>query len=152
ASRRAPDVSGLNNLRGGRHVPQVAEAKREEQGLEYPPPRSPGRGTGRYPVRPTSTSASQPTRVSDARWEPRRDPRPPTRPRTRRAPGGLIAVKVLLAILSLLVLVAAGYYRNTLDEWSDGMTRQDVIANKPSENPADGAIDILMVGMDSRTD
>jgi LCP family protein required for cell wall assembly len=59
---------------------------------------------------------------------------------------------VVLAVLSLLVLMAAGYYRNTLNEWSDGMTRQDVIANKPSEHPADGAIDILMVGMDSRTD
>jgi LCP family protein required for cell wall assembly len=52
----------------------------------------------------------------------------------------------------MLVLVGAGYYRSKLNEWADGMTRQDVISTAPSEHPADGAVDILMVGMDSRTD
>lgn len=121
--------------------------------MEYPPPRSPGRGTGRYQGHLENGYPSSRTRAQDARWEPRRAPRPPARPiRKTREPGALTAAKVVLVLASLLVLVAAGYYRNKINEWSDGMTRQDVIATKPSEHPADGAIDILMVGMDSRTD
>ena len=121
--------------------------------MEYPPPRSPGRGTGRYQGRLDAGHPSSRTRVQDARWEPRRAPRPPARPvPKRREAGPLTAAKVVVVLASLLVLVAAGYYRDKLNEWSDGMTRQDVIATKPSEHPADGAIDILMVGMDSRTD
>lgn len=57
-----------------------------------------------------------------------------------------------MAAVSALVLVATGYYWSQLSDWTNGLTRQDVIATAPTERPADGAIDILMVGMDSRTD
>ena len=121
--------------------------------MEYPPPRSSGRGTGRYQGHLDSGYPRPPSRARDARWEPRRDPRPPAaRARRPRQSGALTAAKVVLTVMSLLVLAGAGYYRSKLNEWADGMTRQDVIATAPSEHPADGAIDILMVGMDSRTD
>jgi LCP family protein required for cell wall assembly len=120
--------------------------------VEYPPPRSPGRGTGRYSARSAARYPDPTTTRLRPRWEPSRDPRPPARPVRRRQPNGLIAAKVLLVVASMLVLAAAGYYRSKLNEWVDGMTRQDVISTAPSEHPADGAIDILMVGMDSRTD
>lgn len=91
---------------------------------------------------------------SDARWQPRRDPAPPARrPRRTRSPrSGMVTAKVLLAVVSVLVLAFTGYYWSTLNEWAEGMTTADVISNDPGERPADGAIDIMMVGMDSRTD
>jgi LCP family protein required for cell wall assembly len=64
----------------------------------------------------------------------------------------LTGAKTVLVAVSALTLAATGYYWSKLDAWSDGLTRQDVIAEAPTERPADGAIDILMVGMDSRTD
>ncbi len=64
----------------------------------------------------------------------------------------MIGGKVALVIVSVLVLTVTGYYWSKINEWADSVTRQDVISTAPSERPADGAIDILMVGMDSRTD
>jgi len=92
--------------------------------------------------------------VSDARWQPRRDQPParPARPRPHSGRPGLVGAKVIVTVVSMLVLGATGYYWSKLNEWADGMTRQDVINTAPAERPADGAIDILLVGMDSRTD
>ena len=59
--------------------------------------------------------------------------------------------KALLVIISVAVFVATGFYWNELDKFDEGMTTADVIS-EPQEKPADGAVDILMVGMDSRTD
>ncbi|HEV2778172.1 MAG TPA: LCP family protein [Actinophytocola sp.] len=111
--------------------------------MNYRPPRS-----GGYPH---SDQATEPhaSRVSDARWQPRRDP---IRTRSRRTGPRFVGAKVVLTVASLLVLTATGYYWSKLNEWADGMTRQDVISGPPTERPADGAIDILLVGMDSRTD
>ncbi|HYQ62630.1 MAG TPA: LCP family protein [Actinophytocola sp.] len=90
-----------------------------------------------------------PSRTSDARWQPH----PRTPPPPRRATGrGLVGAKVGVAVLSALVLIATGYYANRLNNFEDGLTTADVIEAPPVEKPADGAIDILMVGMDSRTD
>lgn len=50
------------------------------------------------------------------------------------------------------MLVGTGYYANKINGFTDGLTTADVIAAPPVEKPADGANDILMVGMDSRTD
>jgi LCP family protein required for cell wall assembly len=95
------------------------------------------------PARPAS-------RTSDARWQPLPDPpsrarRAPVRPRHTGA-------KTALTMLSVLVLVGTGYYWKKLDGFTSGMTTADVIDAPAVEKPADGAIDILMVGMDSRTD
>ncbi|OLF17485.1 hypothetical protein BU204_11125 [Actinophytocola xanthii] len=93
-------------------------------------------------------------RTSDARWqplpeEPRPAPRAYRRPRPRRA---LTGGKVVLALVSTLVLTATGYYWSRIESFSDGLTTADVIDQPPQERPADGALDILMVGLDSRTD
>jgi LCP family protein required for cell wall assembly len=58
----------------------------------------------------------------------------------------------VVALVSALVLLATGYYANRINSFTDGLTTADVIDTPPVEKPADGAIDILMVGMDSRTD
>ncbi|GAB1516760.1 LCP family protein [Actinophytocola sp. KF-1] len=99
---------------------------------------------------PTERSKPAP-RTSDARWQPKPPPAPRPRPRKSRRPG-LIGAKTLVALLSAVVLVGTGYYANRLDEFADGLATRDVIDQPQVEKPADGAIDILMVGMDSRTD
>jgi len=55
-------------------------------------------------------------------------------------------------VVSLLVLAATGYYWSQINKLNDGLTRQDVINGPALEKPPDGATDILLVGMDSRTD
>jgi len=64
----------------------------------------------------------------------------------------MVGAKVALAAVSALVLAGTGYYWNRISDFTDGLTTADVIEAPPVEKPADGAIDILMVGMDSRTD
>jgi LCP family protein required for cell wall assembly len=64
----------------------------------------------------------------------------------------MTGAKTFLAFLSVLVLVGTGYYWNRIDSFTDDLTTADVIDAPQVEKPADGAIDILMVGMDSRTD
>jgi LCP family protein required for cell wall assembly len=82
---------------------------------------------------------------------------PPTekiRDRRRAAPPrrALTGGKFALTAISALILAFTGYYWSELQPWQDGITTADVIDQAPTERPADGAIDILMVGMDSRTD
>jgi LCP family protein required for cell wall assembly len=90
-------------------------------------------------------------RTSDARWQPRPEPEWQPRPRKTSRPG-LTGAKTLVALLSAVVLVGTGYYANRLNSFTEDLTTADVIDAPPVEKPADGAIDILMVGMDSRTD
>ncbi|GGS42986.1 LCP family protein [Actinokineospora fastidiosa] len=84
-------------------------------------------------------------RIAPKRPAPRPVAAPPRRP-------GLMAGKAAAGALSAVVLAATGYYWQVADDFSDGLATTDVIAMGPTERPADGAIDILMVGMDSRTD
>lgn len=95
------------------------------------------------------TTRTRPQRTSDARWQPLPEPSPAPRRPARR---GMIGAKVVVALISALVLVGTGYYANRLNSFTDGLTTADVIDTPQVEKPADGAIDILMVGMDSRTD
>jgi LCP family protein required for cell wall assembly len=129
--------------------------------VNYRPPRSSGHGVGRYNGRLDDDPYPAPpyqqsTRIADASWQPRPDPRPAGRrrppPPRRKQSGAVIGGKVVLVVVSMLVLTVTGYYWSKINEWADSVTRQDVISTAPSERPADGAIDILMVGMDSRTD
>lgn len=64
----------------------------------------------------------------------------------------MVGGKVAVALVSALVLAGTGYYANKLNSFTDGLTTANVIDAPPVEKPADGANDILMVGMDSRTD
>ncbi|WP_409496311.1 LCP family protein [Amycolatopsis sp. cmx-11-12] len=60
--------------------------------------------------------------------------------------------KVLVAALAVAVFGGTAYGYSTVSSL-DGITREDVIeAPDPGEQPADGSLDILLVGRDSRTD
>ena len=56
---------------------------------------------------------------------------------------------VTLAVVSTVVLLVTGYGYATLDSLTSGLATDNVIK---AEKPADGAIDVLLVGLDSRTD
>ncbi|CRK62206.1 Cell envelope-associated transcriptional attenuator LytR-CpsA-Psr, subfamily A1 (as in PMID19099556) [Alloactinosynnema sp. L-07] len=137
--------------------------------MEYrPPPRSASRaGQGRPTPARTSTTErpaqpritgrphhSAPTeRIADKAAAPVRRPRPQTRrPAAKAKPKQkMVGGKVFLALLSVLVLFATGYYSQLVDDFADGLNTGD-FTEDTGEKPADGAVDILMVGMDSRTD
>ena len=158
---RPPRSDGPASGRGRQQPPRA--------GGRTPPPANAGRVVGgrtggssdryrderhtRYesPARPAP-------RTSDARWQPLPEPASKVRRESRREPvlaprrPGMTGAKTFVAILSVLVLVGTGYYWKKLEGFTEGMTTTDVIDAAPVEKPADGAIDILMVGMDSRTD
>jgi len=110
------------------------------------------------PPRRKPISATAPTE----RVEPARPARPAARPQARRVPpppprraasGASVTGKVVLSMLSVAILLSTGYAWQNLKSFTDNLTTTDVIADGAGgEKPADGAIDILMVGMDSRTD
>lgn len=82
---------------------------------------------------------------------------PPTAAATAPSKGraALIALrsgKVAIAVVSLLVLTATGTGWGLYTWVNSGITRTDVFEGQPTAKPLDGAIDILLVGMDSRTD
>ncbi len=59
---------------------------------------------------------------------------------------------MFLSLLSAAVLIATGYYWRITDSFANGVTKADLIDTPAGEKPADGAVDILLVGMDSRVD
>ncbi|GAA3816520.1 LCP family protein [Amycolatopsis tucumanensis] len=73
----------------------------------------------------------------------RRPPPPPPRRSSRRG------AKVAVGLVSLLVMSLTGYAWAAMQGLVNGLTTTDVI---DANQPADGARDILLVGMDSRTD
>ncbi|MGQ0837992.1 LCP family protein [Actinokineospora sp.] len=133
--------------------------------MEYRPPRSESRAGERRPAPARSsagTARPAPGRVSaSARTEriaDRATPSPRRPAAARRVPpppprrgGGLIGSKILVTVISALVLATTGYYWQVANGFTDDLTTADVITGS-GERPADGAVDILMVGMDSRTD
>lgn len=86
-----------------------------------------------------------------ARPRPARVAPPPARKKTRF---GLAGAKAALGLVSALVLTGTGYYWSQLASFADKVTTVDVIADSGEDSgpPIDGAMDILLVGMDSRTD
>ncbi|KOV84196.1 hypothetical protein ADL03_18260 [Nocardia sp. NRRL S-836] len=54
--------------------------------------------------------------------------------------------------MSAIVLLVTGIAWKNLNALTDGLTKQDLNLADAGEKPADGAVDILLVGMDSRTD
>ncbi|RZS33888.1 LytR family transcriptional attenuator [Herbihabitans rhizosphaerae] len=80
---------------------------------------------------------------------------PPERRRPRRlGRTAFYSGKVVLILVSALVLGAVGYGWATLGDINEGIVTTDVIDERVAAQPRplDGAIDILLVGMDSRTD
>ncbi len=55
-------------------------------------------------------------------------------------------------MLSAVILLVTGIAWKDLNSLTENLTKQDLNLADAGEKPADGAIDILLVGMDSRTD
>jgi LCP family protein required for cell wall assembly len=80
-------------------------------------------------------------------------PRADDVPEPRRRRFALTGSKAVVGVVSALVLAATGYYSSNLTDFNDNVPRMDVIAGSEDDGPPiDGAVDILVVGMDSRTD
>jgi LCP family protein required for cell wall assembly len=101
-------------------------------------------------AKPIAKSPAKPVAKPPAKAEA-----PPTRKPAPSRPalgGGTVAKRaglVALAVVSTAVLVVTGYGYATLDSLNSGLATDNVIK---AEKPADGAIDVLLVGLDSRTD
>ena len=69
---------------------------------------------------------------------------------------GLHSSRSLFALVSAAVLATTGYYWWNVGNPNDNVVTTDVIDQKqidsPQGKPLDGAVDMLLVGMDSRTD
>ncbi|MDQ0379412.1 LCP family protein required for cell wall assembly [Amycolatopsis thermophila] len=92
------------------------------------------------------TSAGRPPASRERRPPPqaRRRPPPPRKPHRNHR-----GAKIAVGLVSLLVMSLTGYSWAAMQGLVNGLTTTDVI---DANQPADGARDILLVGMDSRTD
>ncbi|WP_449314272.1 LCP family protein [Saccharomonospora amisosensis] len=132
--------------RGGR----PARSWQEREG-GYPPAGRPGRpGQDRVPSgRPPANR--RPPAPPPARRPPARPARTPAAPAAKRRPRRV--AKIALALVSALVMTLTGYAWAAMQGLVNGLTMADVIGEDGGgELPADGSRDILLVGMDSRTD
>ena len=144
ATRRVPPRGGTDRARGRqsgrRSSPPVRDSGRSRSGA---------RGADEVRRRPTSTRGDHRGRRagrpdgSSVRAVPASE--------QKRSKGGTGA-RIVLAMVSVLVLTITGYAWAAMKGLVDGLTMADVIGEDTGELPADGARDILLVGMDSRVD
>ncbi|ROP38069.1 LytR family transcriptional attenuator [Saccharothrix texasensis] len=150
--RPRPNVPGDERARAG------SEPVRPRSGAERPRPPA-----GRRPAEHDADGRrpAEPRRIAPARRPAGQRPRPSTgrtgpprrRPPERRTTGGAIFGRSLLALFSVAVLLGTGYAWANLNTLLSDISTTDVISDEGGgEKPADGSVDILMVGMDSRTD
>ncbi|MEU0880377.1 LCP family protein [Lentzea sp. NPDC005914] len=133
--------------------------KRESANRSEPPRREPQR---RDPARATSSAprprpvADRPTvRTTPAKAKAAPAPRPRPRPAARKPvpkSGGPTGAKIFVSMISAVILLVTGIAWKNLNDLTSNLTKQDLNLADAGEKPADGAIDILLVGMDSRTD
>jgi len=88
------------------------------------------------------------------RTDPVRPPSPPRQARRSRAATGVRGTgKAVVSLLSAAVLLGCGYGYVNLRSFQHQLATTDVISRDAGgEKPRDGSVDILLVGMDSRTD
>ncbi|MFC5053939.1 LCP family protein [Saccharothrix xinjiangensis] len=136
-------------------------AERVDAAGRAPAPANAGRVVARSGgVAAPKARAEDIRRARAAAVEPEERPRPaPVRtgpPRRRppeRARAGSVVGRAVLALFSTSVLLGTGYGWANYQQLSKNLSTTDVISDAGGgEKPADGSIDILMVGMDSRTD
>ncbi|SDG22655.1 transcriptional attenuator, LytR family [Lentzea fradiae] len=158
------DPRGRESLK--RDTQNRAEPPRREPPRRVPPKREaasraePARGGARdTPARPRPLADRPTVRTTPAaEVKPKPPaPRPRPRPAAARRPsaaqrGASTGGKIFVSLLSALVLVITGVAWQNLNALTDGLTKQDLSLADEGERPADGAIDIMLVGMDSRTD
>ncbi|UOX88901.1 LCP family protein [Amycolatopsis sp. FBCC-B4732] len=126
------------------------------------PPRN-GQGD-RRPARPWQDEPGRRTPPPSRRPAPRREPvdarrpapaqrRPRPRPVARGRRNSFRGAKIALAVVSLLVMGLTGYAWAAMQGLVNGLNYANVISDDAGgDKPADGARDILLVGLDSRTD
>ncbi|HET6705451.1 LCP family protein [Amycolatopsis sp.] len=113
----------------------------------------PGRGDARRGTPPPRRPAPrrEPADARRAAPPPARRPQPRPAPRARR--NSFRGAKVALAVVSLLVMGLTGYAWAAMQGLVNGLNYVDVgTGDSGGDKPADGARDILLVGLDSRTD
>jgi LCP family protein required for cell wall assembly len=121
---------------------------------------TPGRGPARRvppPGRAPRENAEYgaPREPRDPRKAPPRRPGPPPERRSARRVrrNSFRSAKIALTVVSLLVMGLTGYAWASFQGLVNGLNYADVIDPKSGgAQPADGARDILLVGLDSRTD
>jgi LCP family protein required for cell wall assembly len=126
------------------------------------PPRN-GQGD-RRPARPRPDEPGRRATPPPRRPAPRREPvdarraappprRPQPRPAARARRNSFRGAKIALAVVSLLVMGLTGYAWAAMQGLVNGLNYANVISDGGGgDKPADGARDILLVGLDSRTD
>ncbi|VVJ15934.1 Cell envelope-associated transcriptional attenuator LytR-CpsA-Psr [Amycolatopsis camponoti] len=123
--------------RNGQGDRRPARPRQEEPGRRTAPPRRPA--PRREPVDARRTAP------------PPRRPQPRPAPRARR--NSFRGAKIALAVVSLLVMGLTGYAWAAMQGLVNGLNYANVISDGGGgDKPADGARDILLVGLDSRTD
>ncbi|MFI5587675.1 LCP family protein [Amycolatopsis sp. NPDC051758] len=111
----------------------------------------PGRDDARRGTPPPRRPAPRREPVDARRAAPPRRPEPRPAPRARR--NSFRGAKISLAVVSLLVMGLTGYAWAAMQGLVNGLNYANVISDGGGgEKPADGARDILLVGLDSRTD
>jgi LCP family protein required for cell wall assembly len=131
--------------------------------VDHPPRTGPG---GRRPARPWQDEpgrerATPPPRRPAPRREPvdARHVEPPRRAASRRIEptrarrSSFRGAKIALTVVSLLVMSLTGYAWAAMQGLVNGLNYANVLSDDGGgDKPADGARDILLVGLDSRTD
>jgi LCP family protein required for cell wall assembly len=81
-------------------------------------------------------------------------PRSASRSRSSTAANGVrVAGRTVVSLLSVAVLLGCGYGYVNLTSFQQSLVTTDVIGDQGGgDKPLDGAVDVLLVGMDSRTD
>ncbi|MGW5748192.1 LCP family protein [Amycolatopsis sp. NPDC003861] len=103
------------------------------------------------PRREPADSRREPAASRRAAAPPSRRPEPRPAPRARR--NSFRGAKIALAVVSLLVMGLTGYAWAAMQGLVNGLNYTNVLSDGGGgDKPADGARDILLVGLDSRTD
>ncbi|MFC0438917.1 LCP family protein [Kutzneria buriramensis] len=166
-----PRQPGPGRPQPPRAVPPKPQAGPRPQGQQRPP--SDGPSPARQPAKPPQQKPAQqqkpvqqqksgqpaPAQKAAARPAPSKPAaaKPAAaKPAERRPAGGFSrntaakrAGMTALALVSTMALVVTGYAWATLDSLNSGLATDNVIK---ADKPADGATDVLLVGLDSRTD
>ncbi|WP_143466542.1 LCP family protein [Lentzea kentuckyensis] len=129
--------------------------RRESASRSEPPRRGePARAASSRPrpVADRPTVRTTPAKAKTAAPAPRPRPRPATRRPSAARSGASTGAKIFVSMISAVILLVTGIAWKDLNSLTENLTKQDLDLADAGEKPADGAIDILLVGMDSRTD
>lgn len=153
---RSPRERDTERTGNTERIPRASDERRSGGGHAAGKPRpGPGQERQRTGSRGEPPGARRPSKAGAGTRRPPRaaesGPRPVRRSAPRRRTAGLIG-KSLLAVISVLVLGVTGVVWGKLGGASNGLTTVNVLDSGTGAAPLDGAMDVLLVGLDSRTD